>query len=108
MLWAGYPPFFYGNPSEKLRLVGITGTNGKTTTTYLLESILKAAGREVGVIGTINYRFSGKTYDCDTTTPESLDLQRLLRDMVDAGVEDCVIEVSSHALASEESCRRCF
>lgn len=90
---------FYGNPSEKLRLVGITGTNGKTTTTYLLESILKEAGREVGVIGTINYRFSGKTYDSDTTTPESLDLQRLLRDMVDAGVEDCVIEVSSHALA---------
>lgn len=92
---------FYGNPSKKLRLVGITGTNGKTTTTYLIESILKEAGREVGVIGTINCRFSGKTVDSAHTTPESLDLQRLLRDMVDAGVEDCVMEVSSHALAQK-------
>ena len=92
---------FYGNPSKKLRLVGITGTNGKTTTTFLIESILKEAGREVGVIGTINCRFSGKTFDSANTTPESLDLQKLLRDMVDAGVEDCVMEVSSHALAQK-------
>jgi UDP-N-acetylmuramoyl-L-alanyl-D-glutamate--2,6-diaminopimelate ligase len=90
---------FYGNPSEKMRLVGITGTNGKTTTTFILESILREAGREVGVIGTINYRFSGVIRDGDTTTPESVNLQRLLRDMIDAGIEDCVMEVSSHALS---------
>ncbi len=73
---------FYGNPSARVRLIGITGTNGKTTTTYLLESILKRAGYEVGVIGTINYRFGQKTISAPNTTPESLDLQRILWEMV--------------------------
>ncbi len=73
---------FYGNPSSQVRLIGITGTNGKTTTTYLLESIFKKAGYSVGVIGTINYRFNQKEVSSSNTTPESLDLQRLLWEMV--------------------------
>ena len=89
---------FYGNPSSQVRLVGITGTNGKTTTTYLLESIFKKAGYSVGVIGTINYRFGEKEVSSSNTTPESLDLQRLLWEMVKEGVSHVIIEVSSHGL----------
>jgi UDP-N-acetylmuramoyl-L-alanyl-D-glutamate--2,6-diaminopimelate ligase len=81
-----------------MNLTGITGTNGKTTTSYLLESILKAAGKRPGVIGTINYRLPGKTLDARVTTPESLDLMRILREMADSRVTDVVMEVSSHAL----------
>ncbi len=89
---------FYDEPATGLSLVGITGTNGKTTTSYLLESILRAAGAKPGVIGTINYRLGGKTYPAPVTTPESLDLMRLLREMADEGVTDVIMEVSSHAL----------
>jgi len=89
---------FYNNPTAELCLIGITGTNGKTTVTYFLESILRAAGFRVGVIGTINYRFNGKIFQSDITTPESVDLQRIFRDMADAGVTHVVAEVSSHAL----------
>ena len=89
---------YYGNPSEKLVLIGITGTNGKTTITYLIESILKAAGFKAGVIGTINYRFSGKTFPNPVTTPESLDLQRILSEMGKGGITHVVMEVSSHAI----------
>ncbi|MFH1581459.1 MAG: UDP-N-acetylmuramoyl-L-alanyl-D-glutamate--2,6-diaminopimelate ligase [Pseudomonadota bacterium] len=89
---------FYGNPSEDLFLIGITGTNGKTTTAYLIESILLKAGFRVGVIGTINYRYSGKTFDSTVTTPESLDLQRILAEMIDQGITHVVMEVSSHAI----------
>ncbi|MFH1075836.1 MAG: UDP-N-acetylmuramoyl-L-alanyl-D-glutamate--2,6-diaminopimelate ligase [Pseudomonadota bacterium] len=89
---------FYKRPSAELCLIGITGTNGKTTTAYLTEAILAAAGFRVGVIGTINYRFNGKIYPHSLTTPESIDLHRLLRDMVDSGVSHVVMEVSSHAL----------
>jgi UDP-N-acetylmuramyl-tripeptide synthetase len=89
---------FYGHPSQELFVIGITGTNGKTTTAYLVESILHAAGHPVGVIGTINYRFKGKTFDNPVTTPESLDLMRILRQMADHGVTHVVLEVSSHAL----------
>ncbi len=89
---------FYGDPSSRLRLIGITGTNGKTTTTYLLESILKKAGCEVGVIGTINYRFGQKITSAPNTTPESLDLQRILREMLKGGTSHVIIEVSSHGL----------
>ncbi|MBI5682555.1 MAG: UDP-N-acetylmuramoyl-L-alanyl-D-glutamate--2,6-diaminopimelate ligase [Deltaproteobacteria bacterium] len=92
---------FYGEPSRKLNLVGVTGTNGKTTTTFLIESILKQAGLESGVIGTINYRYRGKILDASHTTPESPDLQRLLKDMADNGVTNCVMEVSSHALSQK-------
>lgn len=89
---------FYGNPSHQLFVIGITGTNGKTTTAYLIEAILTAAGYAVGVIGTINYRFKGHTFHNAVTTPESLDLMRIMRQMADAGVTHVVMEVSSHAL----------
>ncbi len=90
---------FYGYPSQKLKLVGITGTNGKTTTTYLIKSIIEAAGRKAGLIGTIGYRVGDKVYTAPNTTPESLDLQRLLAEMVGLDAEYCVMEVSSHALS---------
>jgi len=89
---------YYGNPSRGLCVVGVTGTNGKTTITYLLESIFQAGGLKPGVLGTVNYRFDGKTMPAPNTTPESLELQRMLREMVDAGVQGVVMEVSSHAL----------
>jgi len=89
---------FYGNPSSQVVLIGITGTNGKTTTTYVLESILKKAGYAVGVIGTINYRFDQKTSPASNTTPESLDLQRILWEMVKKGASHVIMEVSSHGL----------
>jgi UDP-N-acetylmuramoyl-L-alanyl-D-glutamate--2,6-diaminopimelate ligase len=92
---------FFGNPSRQMTLVGITGTNGKTTTSYLVESILKATGRMVGVVGTVNYRMADTQLPAATTTPQSYDLQRLLRAMVDTGVTHAVIEVSSHALHQE-------
>lgn len=88
----------FRHPSRDVTLVGITGTSGKTTTSYLLESIIKFAGHEPGVIGTINYRMKGEQHPAPTTTPQSYDLQRLLRRMVDIGVNHVVIEVSSHAL----------
>src|SRR4030066_1361200 len=89
---------FYGDPSSRVRLIGITGTNGKTTTTYLLESIFKKAGCTVGVIGTINYRFGEKTNPAPNTTPESLDLQRILWEMLREGTSHVMMEVSSHGL----------
>jgi UDP-N-acetylmuramoyl-L-alanyl-D-glutamate--2,6-diaminopimelate ligase len=89
---------FYGDPSKDLTIVAVTGTNGKTTTSYLIESILVAAGKATGVIGTINYRYNGKTFSNPVTTPDSLDLQRILAAMRDAGVTHVVMEVSSHAL----------
>ena len=89
---------FFGNPSLKLCLIGITGTNGKTTTTYLIENMLKRAGFSVGVIGTINYRYGDTVFDNPMTTPESLDLQAILYEMNTAGVSHVVMEVSSHAI----------
>ncbi len=89
---------FYDHPSRHLTMIGITGTNGKTTTSYLVESILAAAGHRPGVIGTINYRYGGRIFDNPVTTPESLDLQRILADMRAAGITHAVMEVSSHAL----------
>ncbi|MFZ0134201.1 MAG: UDP-N-acetylmuramoyl-L-alanyl-D-glutamate--2,6-diaminopimelate ligase [Desulfobacterales bacterium] len=89
---------FYGHPSGKLVVVGITGTNGKTTTSYLIERILLAAGFRPGVIGTVNYRFAGQVFDNSVTTPESLDLQRILDRMLAAGVTHVILEISSHAL----------
>jgi UDP-N-acetylmuramoyl-L-alanyl-D-glutamate--2,6-diaminopimelate ligase len=90
---------FYDKPSHRLRLTGVTGTNGKTTTTYLVEAIMRAAGRKTGVIGTLAYRIGDSAFDAPFTTPEAPDLQALLARMVEAGVEDAAMEVSSHALS---------
>ena len=84
-----------------MKLVGITGTNGKTTVSYLVESILSAAGLEPGVIGTIDYRYRGRHVPSHHTTPESLELQSLLAEMETAGVQSVAMEVSSHALIQE-------
>jgi len=89
---------FFENPSLKLEVVGVTGTNGKTTTSYLLESILRCAGYNPGVIGTINYRFGNQIKKSFNTTPESLELQKILAQMLAEKVSHVVIEVSSHAL----------
>ena len=90
---------FFGRPSEELALVGVTGTNGKTSTTLLIDSILVADGRTTGVIGTLETRWPGHRERAINTTPESLDLQRALRSMVTAGVDVVAMEVSSHGLA---------
>ena len=92
-----------GDPSAALTLVGVTGTNGKTTTTYLLEGIWRAAGARTGVIGTIAYRFAGESRPAPFTTPEAPELQALLADMRQAGVTHVAMEVSSHALAQHRA-----
>jgi len=89
---------WYHNPSQQLRVVGVTGTNGKTTTTYLLESILQSANQRPGVVGTISCRFGGKESASSHTTPESQEIQKILREMVDQKVDTAVMEVSSHAV----------
>ena len=89
---------YYGHPSRDLKVIGVTGTKGKTTTTYLLEAILKAAGERPGVIGTISYRGPQFDIPADRTTPEAPELQRLLRQMLDSSATHCLIEVSSHSL----------
>jgi len=88
----------YKDPSAGMCLIGVTGTNGKTTVTYLLESILKAAGFKVGVLGTVNYRFNQKVLPAPNTTPESYEMQRILRIMADAGITHVIAEVASHAI----------
>lgn len=89
---------FFDYPSNHLKAIGITGTNGKTTTTYLIERILLDQGMKPGLIGTIERRFDGKAVPMPRTTPEALDLQRYLHEMVQEDASHCVMEVSSHAL----------
>ena len=89
---------FYQHPSRALTVTGITGTNGKTTISYLLESILKVAGYHPGVIGTIEYRFGKQHYAAPNTTPNALDLHMIMKEMCDAGTSHLILEVSSHAL----------
>ena len=89
---------FYGHPSVRLDLTGITGTNGKTTTSYILEALFKGKGTRTGVIGTINYHYGDKKLSAPVTTPESLDLNRILNEMTEEKIENCFLEVSSHAL----------
>jgi UDP-N-acetylmuramoyl-L-alanyl-D-glutamate--2,6-diaminopimelate ligase len=90
---------YYRHPDRELLAVGITGTNGKTTTAFLLESILCHAGRRAGLVGTVCSRWPGHEEEAARTTPESVDLYRLLREMVTARCSDAVLEISSHALA---------
>jgi UDP-N-acetylmuramoyl-L-alanyl-D-glutamate--2,6-diaminopimelate ligase len=89
---------FYNHPTRKLKLIGVTGTNGKTTTTFLIESILRVARFKPGLIGTVEYHIDNAVLPVERTTPESLDLQTLFKQMVDEGVEAVVMEVSSHAI----------
>ena len=90
---------FYGNPSRKFKLIGVTGTKGKTTTTFMIKEILERAGKKVGLIGTIAIYINGKKIqDSDRTTPESIELQQIFAKMVDEGVEVVVMEVSSQSL----------
>ena len=90
---------FYNHPSRDFKLVGITGTKGKTTTSYMIKSILEKAGRKVGLIGTISNMIGSEEVEASRTTPESLDLQKLFREMSDKECDVVVMEVSSHALA---------
>ena len=89
---------FFGEPAKELSLIGVTGTNGKTSTTYLVESILREAGWRTGLIGTVEIRYAGEREVSVNTTPESLDLQRTLRSMCTAQVDAALMEVSSHGL----------
>jgi UDP-N-acetylmuramoyl-L-alanyl-D-glutamate--2,6-diaminopimelate ligase len=92
---------FYRRPAQELTLLGVTGTNGKTTTAILLESMVAASGASTGLIGTVQVKFAGKSREPTHTTPDALELHKLLREMVDEGVDTVVMEVSSHALAQE-------
>jgi MurE/MurF fusion protein len=89
---------FYGNPSRDMSLIGVTGTNGKTTITYLLEHIFKAAGFRCGVMGTINIRYNGADYETATTTPDACMIQHTLAQMKASGITHVIMEVSSHGL----------
>src|SRR6201988_3105740 len=92
---------FSKRPAERIAVSGITGTNGKSTTAFLIESILSAAGRKSALIGTIEYHVAGKIYPASHTTPEALELARLFNEALGLGATDAVMEVSSHALAPE-------
>jgi UDP-N-acetylmuramoyl-L-alanyl-D-glutamate--2,6-diaminopimelate ligase len=92
---------FYRKPAERIAITGITGTNGKSTTAFLVESILTAAGRKSALIGTIEYHVAGKVLPAPHTTPEALELNRILNEALGNGATDAVMEVSSHALAQE-------
>lgn len=92
---------FYGHPARTLRLIGVTGTNGKTTTTFLIESILRAAGQAAGLLGTIEYRLPNGSTPASFTTPEAVDLQAFFADLRAAGGRYAVLEVSSHSLAMD-------
>ena len=94
---------FFGHPSRALKVVGVTGTNGKTTTTYMMEEIFRAAGIPAGLIGTTGYRLGDETRPAPFTTPEAPELHRLLREMVDRGLGAVAIELSSHALAQRRT-----
>src|SRR6266496_5754485 len=88
---------FYRRPAERLAVIGVTGTNGKSTTAYLVEAILTAAGRKSALVGTIEYHVAGKVLPAPHTTPEPLELQRLFHEAVENGATEVAMEVSSHA-----------
>ncbi|GAB1475177.1 UDP-N-acetylmuramoyl-L-alanyl-D-glutamate--2,6-diaminopimelate ligase [Bacillota bacterium] len=89
---------YYGNPGEGISLFGVTGTNGKTTVSYLIKSGLETDGEGCGLIGTISYKVGDKEYEAERTTPESLDIQKIFSELRAGGIKRCTIEVSSHAL----------
>lgn len=89
---------FFGYPARRMKMIGVTGTNGKTTTTYMIKAVAEQAGRKVGLIGTIRNMIGDRVLHTERTTPESIDLQRLLKEMADEGCEVLVMEVSSHSL----------
>ena len=99
---------FYGNPARNLRLVGITGTKGKTTTSFLVKAILEKAGHKTGLIGTVCSMIGDEKIPSNLTTPDPVDFQRLLRQMADAGMEYVVMEVSAHAMALRKLEGMCF
>ncbi|MDU5737148.1 MAG: UDP-N-acetylmuramoyl-L-alanyl-D-glutamate--2,6-diaminopimelate ligase, partial [Veillonella sp.] len=92
-------PYFFDYPANSMRMIGVTGTNGKTTTTHMIRHILKGQGYKVGVIGTVHIMIGDTSYPIHNTTPDVVDLQHILHQMVEEGVTHCVMEVSSHALA---------
>jgi UDP-N-acetylmuramoyl-L-alanyl-D-glutamate--2,6-diaminopimelate ligase len=94
---------FHGDPSARLKMIGVTGTNGKTTSTYLCKALLEGIGRRVGLIGTVGYQIGQETLPASHTTPGALDLQGLLAKMVESGLTAAVMEVSSHALALDRT-----
>src|ERR671930_933401 len=89
---------FYGRPTEELRVIGITGTNGKTTTAFLVRHLLERAGVQTGLLGTVKRIVGGAEEPVERTTPEAIDLQATFRRMVEGGDRACAMEVSSHAL----------
>ena len=97
----------HGEPANKLHMIGVTGTNGKTTVTYLIKTLLEAHGKKVGVLGTVGYVIGDEVYEATHTTPSSVTLQRMLGKMVHAHLDHAIVEVSSHALALDrvEGCR---
>ena len=92
---------FYKRPAERIRITGVTGTNGKTTTTFILEAVLQAAGRKNALVGTVEYHLPGKVLPAPHTTPESLELNQLLNEALGVGATEAVMEVSSHALEQQ-------
>jgi UDP-N-acetylmuramoyl-L-alanyl-D-glutamate--2,6-diaminopimelate ligase len=90
---------FHGDPSQRVPVIGVTGTNGKTTVCHLVASIFDAANLRCGLLGTVGYRIGSELREATRTTPEAPDVQRMLREMVDAGCRACAMEVSSHALS---------
>ena len=94
---------FYRHPAEKLRITGITGTNGKTTTSFILSRMLRAAGRKIAMVGTVEYRIGNQVYPAPHTTPEALELNQLFASAVQGGCSEAVMEVSSHALEQQRT-----
>src|SRR3984893_4267615 len=94
---------FFNFPARKLKLVGVTGTNGKTTTTFLIKHVCEKAGLRCGLLGTVRYEIGERVLPAARTTPESLDLQELLSQILNAGCKAAAMEVSSHALAQERT-----
>jgi len=100
-LMAEYSGIFYGDPSSKLKLIGITGTNGKTTTSYLIRSFLNDAGYRTGLLGTIDYEVGDQKTESKLTTPDSVEVNMMLSEMVNSGTQFCIMEVSSIALVMD-------